>query len=429
MKLGIYINNKNIANINCENLLNGNPGIGGTEYCILLLAQVYKLYYPEDMITLFVAKQSLLPTVDNMVTVANIEALPEAAHKENVDVLITSAVYNGMPLPQLFFDLIDEKKVKTILWGHNFYLSDFCDKIVQSQYVKANVFVGHQQYDRYVDHEVIKKSTYIYNIYPTVNKKPRAEVHNHIVTYIGSLVPMKGFHILAEAWKAVLKAVPDAELYVIGSGKLYGRNSKLGKYGIAEETYENVFMPSLIDSYGRMLASVHFCGVLGAEKDEVIRDTAVGVVNPTGRTETFGISALDFESLGVPVVTIAKGGFLDTVQDGKTGILYKKQTELAGDIVELLVNPQENKLYGENGIEFCKEFLPDKIIKQWRRLIEKVQNDESLEYIEPSDFMNTNLKIIRCLNRKIKNVFGIEYSLSVIGVESLARNILRKVGK
>ena len=31
MHIGIYINNKDIASIDCKNLMAGNPGIGGTE--------------------------------------------------------------------------------------------------------------------------------------------------------------------------------------------------------------------------------------------------------------------------------------------------------------------------------------------------------------------------------------------------------------
>lgn len=205
--------------------------------------------------------------------------------------------------------MIETNQIKTILWGHNFYLSDFCNKISGCSYVKANVFVGRQQYDRYVDHKVIKKSTYIYNMYPQPVYEARKENSNHAVTYIGSLVPLKGFHVLAQAWKSILTEVPDAELNVIGSGKLYGRNSKLGRYGIADEEYERQFMPGLTEPDGSIMPSVHFWGVLGVEKNDVIRNTCVGVVNPTGRTETFGISALDFESMSVPVVTIAKGGF------------------------------------------------------------------------------------------------------------------------
>ena len=192
MHIGIYINNENISSVDCKNLLAGNPGIGGTEYCVLLLAQAYKMYYSNNKVTLFVAKQGILPEVDNYVVVNGIDGLPAKAQKEDVDVLVVSAVYNGIPLPQSFFDDISAKKIKTILWGHNFYLNDFCNKICKCEYAKANVFVGRQQYDRYIDHAVINKSTYIYNMYPETDELHREKIQNHAVTYIGSLVPTKG---------------------------------------------------------------------------------------------------------------------------------------------------------------------------------------------------------------------------------------------
>lgn len=59
----------------------------------------------------------------------------------------------------------------------------------------------------------------------------------------------------------------------------------------------------------------------------------------------------------------------------------------------------------------------------------KVLNDEEMEYMKPNSFMKTNLKKYRCLNRKIKNIIRVEYPISVIGVESFARNVLRRIGK
>ena len=97
MHIGIYINNENISSVDCKNLLAGNPGIGGTEYCVLLLAQAYKMYYSNNKVTLFVAKQGILPEVDNYVVVNGIDGLPAKAQKEDVDVLVVSAVYNGIP--------------------------------------------------------------------------------------------------------------------------------------------------------------------------------------------------------------------------------------------------------------------------------------------------------------------------------------------
>ena len=90
-----------------------------------------------------------------------------------------------------------------------------------------------------------------------------------IVTYVGSLVPAKGFHRLAQIWPEVISKVPNAELYVIGNGKVYDRNAKLGKYGISQSDYENQFMKYLTDDEGEILKSVHFCGIVGKEKRDI----------------------------------------------------------------------------------------------------------------------------------------------------------------
>jgi glycosyltransferase involved in cell wall biosynthesis len=64
------------------------------------------------------------------------------------------------------------------------------------------------------------------------------ENKEQIVTYVGALIPTKGFHKLAKVWKNILKKVPTAKLQVIGDGKLYNKNAVLGPHGIAEAKYE-----------------------------------------------------------------------------------------------------------------------------------------------------------------------------------------------
>lgn len=43
--------------------------------------------------------------------------------------------------------------------------------------------------------------------------------------------------------------------------------------------------------------------------------------------EDFGITSLEAQSFGVPVIAYKKGGSLDTIIDGKTGIFFTQQTE------------------------------------------------------------------------------------------------------
>ena len=171
MKIAIYIDNRNISSVDCTDLSKGNPGIGGTEYCILLLAQMIKCYHKEIEVILLVEKKGCLPKVDEILLVNGLADVSKIAKK--ADILVISSRRDGNPLPQTFFNQLDENKVKTILWGHNYYYSDYCNRIANCNAIKANVFVGRQQYDRYVDHKIILKSIYIYNMYPMEKKQKR----------------------------------------------------------------------------------------------------------------------------------------------------------------------------------------------------------------------------------------------------------------
>ncbi|MCS2551289.1 hypothetical protein [Bacteroides faecis] len=48
-----------------------------------------------------------------------------------------------------------------------------------------------------------------------------------------------------------------------------------------------------------------FLGVVGEGKEEIFRKASVGIVNPSGRTETFGMGVVDGEAR-LPVVTIGE---------------------------------------------------------------------------------------------------------------------------
>src|SRR5699024_4727723 len=140
---------------------------------------------------------------------------------------------------------------------------------------------------------------------------------------------------------------------VVGSGRLYNRNAKLGTYGIADESYEKEFIKFLIDKNGKILPQVHFHGVLGGEeKLDVMARCAVGIVNPTGETETFGISAIEFEAMGIPVVTRDTGGFRNVVETEKTGFLCNEIDQFVEKIKLLLTwKHDNNKQYAKMCVE------------------------------------------------------------------------------
>ena len=139
-----------------------------------------------------------------------------------------------------------KSKIQLIPWCHNFInkQSEYLNVFAESDRIARVINVSREQMDLYMDHPAYDKMDYIFNCVPypdeisdKITSMPFA-CRDNIVTYVGSLVPAKCFHVLATMWPDIVKRVPNAQLYVIGSGKLYDENAKLGKYNIAEETYE-----------------------------------------------------------------------------------------------------------------------------------------------------------------------------------------------
>lgn len=420
MKIGIYVNNAEIPVVDCSELSTGNPGIGGTQYTMLLLAETYGKRFPEDEVVTYLDKDMTLAGWARKRIVRSLVDLAEQAVADRVDILVISTFQPKGPLTLSNLKIFEESELKVVTWGHNNYKADVCHALEAATAVKANVFVGRQQYDRCIDTKLINKSVVIYNLCPveTAKQNLRTSVYSHEVTYIGSLIPAKGFHILADSWKEIRERVPDAHLNVIGGGNLYDNDTKLGPEHIAEANYEKRILKNLKDKDGQILDSVSFLGVLGKEKSHVISHTSVGVVNPSGRTETFGISAIDFESRGVPVVTIAKEGFLDTVENRRTGILYSRKRQLGSRVVELLINKQENMYMGKNALEFSRIFSPQAILPQWQRLFERVINGGEFSVYQKFDNVTKDLKWARILNYDLKQNRGLGFLPAIVDIES-----------
>ena len=198
----------------------------------------------------------------------------------------------------------------------------------------------------------------------------------HVVTYLGGLYPQKGFHVLAAAWKRVLSKIPDAKLYVVGSRKLYTKMASVSDYGLASAEYEGEFMPHLTDEDGNILRGVKFFGVLGTEKNEIIKQTAVGVCNPSGLTETFCISAAEFSAAKVAVVTCRTVGNLGTVIDEETGLIVSDDSdeELADAIIRLLKDEELREKMGRAGRAHVENnYSPEKVLPKWEQILDDME--------------------------------------------------------
>jgi glycosyltransferase involved in cell wall biosynthesis len=139
-----------------------------------------------------------------------------------------------------------------------------------------------------------------------------------IVGVVARLEPEKGHPTLLEAWPAVLEAVPNAHLLVVGEG--------------TERTALELHAMGLGIS-----RSVTFTG----RRDDVPAVTAAldVAVLPSYR-EAQGLSILEAMALSRPVVASAVGGIPEMIEHGRTGLLVppRNPAALAASLVRLLTD-------------------------------------------------------------------------------------------
>ena len=301
MKIGFYLENKNVRNVDLSHPRKGNPGCGGTEFLFVALAYELAKKQNHKCTPLLLANHThKLP--NNLIAKKSlsIHDAIEIAKQEDCDLF----VYRPRIESQMdIIEKVDKLEIPTIGWAHTPISSIYMKKMAQSSFFKALVCVEHEQYDLIQDSTLWKKLTYIPNGFDVDNfcLSPPPEKNFNLVVYVGSLVHTKGFHLLARVWPQVIARIPNAKLTVIGTGNLYNENAKLGRWGIADKEYEeNYIIPYLSDSKEKPHSSVNFMGKLGYEKKKFIHQATVGIVNPTGSSECCPGSALEFSSLRYP---------------------------------------------------------------------------------------------------------------------------------
>ncbi|MCF7890531.1 glycosyltransferase family 4 protein [Candidatus Bipolaricaulota bacterium] len=407
MKVGLYLENRDIADVDLTEPEKGNPGVGGTQFMFVCMPYYFKKNVHEKVkFTWYTNETGNLP--DNIGTkrASTPSKAAKKAEEDECDIFVWRPTNDEEG--REFLDNINSFNLKIIAWAHNTPNVATLNELFKAENVKRFVCVGQEQLDGLRDHRIINKAAKIYNgIDPTPYQPQGIIEHQKTVVFLGSLVPAKGFHQLAKVWPRINTEVPEAKLVVIGSGKLYNRNQSLGRWGIAEETYEKEYIrPYLSNENGEVADSVEFKGVLGREKIPIMQRAQVGVVNPTGKTETFGLSAVEFQSAGTPVVTGAYKAWLDTVEHKKTGLLGRGDEDLVDNIVYLLKNDDVAYEYGQNGIEYVKEkFSHEKINKQWLSLFKNVVEGKSNKVEPIKQYPLNDLKILRELVRLTRKYF------------------------
>ncbi|HEY3978707.1 MAG TPA: glycosyltransferase [Streptosporangiaceae bacterium] len=173
---------------------------------------------------------------------------------------------------------------------------------------------------------------------------------SRIVT-IGRLVRRKGVDTVI----AALAGVPGAELIVAGgpaAGQLAGDAEAQRLRGVAEAH--------------AVARRVRFTGQVPHQTVPALLRSADLVVSDPWY-EPFGIVPLEAMACGTPVVVSAVGGHLDTVVDGRTGLLVppRNPAALAGALRRLLADPDRRAAMGAAGTERARSRY------RWGRIAEE----------------------------------------------------------
>lgn len=392
-RIAFYYTNRNFANRDCSSLSAGNPGIGGTFFAMLQVINGLGEFNLKDFeLYLFAEEKQKLPSNLNVILTPSVDILAQKLIAKKIDILVVNKI-GANTCTNSFFNKLRNTNVDIFVWCHCFVTNKGLNILSKEPLVKKIVAVSKTQYKTWYDHKIFKKATYIYNICDFANpERVPFELRDSDVVYVGAINSIKGVHYLTEAWNYVLSYFPHSNLYIIGSGMLYGTSTKMGKFGIAERFYEKRLLKPILKD-GKIIPSVHFCDILGGEKWKYLNSCKVGVVNAAS-WETFGYTMIEMQLAGLLVASYKSPGLIDTMYPND-GILYDSPRKLGASIVKLLNVKSHND---EDGIEYINNnFSKDIVLRRWCQLFQGV--DLSLSELDACNF--NYLKIVN-INKKIK---------------------------
>ncbi len=173
-----------------------------------------------------------------------------------------------------------------------------------------------------------------------VNRFESGKNRDSFYLAVGRMVPYKKFGLVAEALKRM-----ERELIVIGEGKEY---TKLNR------------------QYGE---SIQF---LGRCTDEVVADHMERCrAFVYAGEEDFGITLVEAQAAGAPIIAFGKGGAAEIVKDGLTGILFNDQS-VEGCMEGIRrFESSESEFNSEDIGKSAKKFGTDEFSSRFKSWVEK----------------------------------------------------------
>lgn len=187
-------------------------------------------------------------------------------------------------------------------------------------------------------------------IYPGVDlrtyKPTNKKSSNPLIIYIGRLQMYKSVDILIQSAKKIFESVPHAEIVIAGSGE------------------EKKKLENLVKNLG-LSDKVTFVGRVSEEGKIQLYQKAWVAVNPSLK-EGWGITTIEANACGTPVVASDVPGLRDSVCNPSTGFLvqYGNIGDFSSKIIRILKDTDLRKSMEENSVKWAERF-------DWQRSAER----------------------------------------------------------
>lgn len=401
-----------------------NPGLGGTQYLIWTMSYYLSIRDNGLDVILFAPKGTEYCPSIKVITVDSVRDCVVKSKDENVDFLIL----HGPNIPGPLIKTIKEVQIPVILWTLNFENHNTERALKQCPYIVGNICASHEQNDLLLDTALYNKSHVIYNGLDFSQYKSTSEKDNKTVCYMGSLLPSSGYDTFLKAWDIVQKKIPDVKLNIIGGKDLYSQKDK-GHTAKALSNLKRLEDKVLRNPDGELNPNIRFWGVLGGKKKlEVMRSATIGLANLTPGGETFGLSVVEFEALGIPVVSLKYRGLRETVKHKKTGILGRNYKEIAGAIIYLLNHNDTCVKLGRHGEKYVREnFSLELILNEWEKYIKGQETQDGNVVFGRYAYDGKGLIAANYLLRKPFPFLPSHFQY--VRMKNLLRKVVRKIGQ
>jgi len=174
------------------------------------------------------------------------------------------------------------------------------------------------------------------------------------IAYFGRMKKYKCVDHLLQAFQLVKQKSPDAKLLMLGTGD---------------------FLPYLNDLAKdlRIENNTTFFGFVTDEQKIELLSKSWAAIN-TSQKEGWGITNIEANACGTPVISADVPGLRDSVSTGQSGLLYEHGNikELAEILIDIISDNEKRNMLSEGAVTWAKTFSWDNSAKEMLNVCEEV---------------------------------------------------------